>query len=80
MLLEVNTITVTDLKLVMFGSMIIYLIPIAGVRFKAISMGRLQRIEAALLFLYLHLVTESRSALFLTMEQRTMPATYVSSI
>ena len=64
----------------MFGSMIIHLIPIVGVRFKAILMGRLQRIEAALLFLYLHLVTESRSALFSMMEQRTMLATCVSSI
>ena len=72
--------TAMDLTLVMFGSMIIHLILIAGVRFKAILTGRLQKIEAAMVSLWLHLVTESRSVPILTMEQRTMPAMYVSSI
>ena len=42
--------------------------------------GEVQRIEAAMVFPYLHLVTGSRSVLISTMEQRTMLATYVSSI
>ena len=44
-------VSYTHLTLVMFGYMIIHLILIAGVRFKAISMGRLQRIEAAMVSL-----------------------------
>ena len=50
LLLELYIMTAMDLTLVMFGSMIIHLILIVGVRFKAISMGRLQRIEAAMVF------------------------------